>query len=84
MPAAFQDGVKSALFVNRENDYRNVVLTRKSNRGSIHDGQPIADHLRVAQPLVARRIRILARIGGIDAVDLRSLEKRIGADLGSP
>src|SRR5690606_11632614 len=82
MPRAFQYRTEAATFVNRENDYRDVVLPRKGNRGRIHDRQALAKDAVVAEAIVADRIAVLARIGRIDAVDQSPLEKGVRADLG--
>src|SRR5690606_16510350 len=70
--------------MNREYDYWYVVFARKRNRCSVHDGKIFTHHALMAEPLITHGIRILARIGRIDAINLRSLEQGVCADLCCP
>src|SRR5690606_25466470 len=80
-PCPVENILEPTLFMNRKNDYRYVIFARKCNRSSIHDCEVLAHDTLVAQALISYRIRILARIGGINPVDLGSLEQGIGTDL---
>src|SRR5690606_38316384 len=66
----------------RKHHDRYAVLPRQRNGGSIHHLQVARQHVHVGQPIVAFRRRVAARIVGIDAVDLGTLEQRVAAHLG--
>src|SRR5690606_8018988 len=70
--------------MNREYDYWYVVFARKRNCCSVHDGKIFTHHAFMAQPLITHGIGILARIGRIDAIHLRSLEQGVCANFCCP
>src|SRR5690606_5767633 len=80
--AAGQYFGKSALFMDGEDDDRDGVFTRQRDGGDVHDGKALFEHFAVRQTIETGGGRVLLRIGGIDAVDLRALEDRFGAHFG--
>ena len=65
-----------------EHDDRNIVIAAEGDRGGIHDLEVVAQHRVEADLVVALGGRDLLRIGGVDAVDARSLEQGDAAHLG--
>src|SRR5690606_14555077 len=74
---------QAAVFMDGIDYYRNVVLTRKGNSGCIHDRKPAIENFLVRQAIETRGVRIFLRVGGINSVNLRALQKRIRLDFGS-
>ena len=71
-------------FVNVEDDYRQSVVAGKRKGGGVHDREALRDRLLVGHVIVADGVRIAARVGGIDAVDLRALQQRVAFELERP
>ena len=60
---------ETTLFVDREDDDRNVIFARKGNCRDVHDGQALLQDLVMRQAVEARRGRVLLRIGGVNTVN---------------
>ena len=56
----------------------------KRKRRRVHDLEVAPDDLVMGHGVVARRLRILLGVGGIDAVDLRRLHQNVAIELGRP
>src|SRR3977135_1728108 len=65
-----------------EHDDRDAILAGKRNRRGVHDLEVAGQHVHVAERVVALGALVLARVGRIDAIDLRALEHRVDAHLG--
>src|SRR5690606_14622277 len=75
---------EGAGLANGKDDYRNTVVAGKRHRGSIHDFQPLGQHLGMRQAIEAGRLLVLLWVGGIDPVDLRSLEQGVASHFSGP
>src|SRR5579872_1391711 len=64
-----------------EHDDREPVVHAQRQRGVVEHFQTELQHLEIIERIEAHRSRILLRIGVVDAVHLRRLEDRFGADL---
>ena len=67
--------------VNAEHNDRQMVFPRQADRGGIHDLEVVRQDVEVGQLLVAGGALHLARIGGVDAVDLGALQQRVALHL---
>src|SRR5260370_40276340 len=76
-------GRECAGLVAVEHDDRDAILAGKRNRRGVHDLEVARQHLHVAERVVALGGLVHARVGRIDAIDLRALEHRVDAHLSS-
>src|ERR1700712_5664566 len=60
-----------------EHDDGQVVFPREADRSGIHDAKVLRENVVIGQLLIARGIRELAWIGGIDAIHLGALQQRV-------
>src|SRR5690606_37042183 len=70
-----------AGIIEIEDDERQIVVATHYDCRRVHYAQLVGQDLIVREAAVANGIRILHRIGRIDAVDLRRLDQHIRADL---
>ena len=69
-------------FADREHDDRHTVFAGKRERGRIHDLQIAVEGLLMARCVITLRLRVLLRIGAIDAVDIGGLENGVASHFG--
>src|SRR5580658_11369294 len=81
-PFSAQHLLDRTLLPDREYDDRHTVFLGKREGRGIHDLQALIQGLLMAQPIIAFGLRVLFRIGGIDAVDVGGLEDGLAAHLG--
>src|SRR5215469_10622811 len=70
-----------ALAHQVEHDYWQIIVHAQANRRSVHELQLPAQDVRVVELVEHVRVRGVARIGVVDALDLGALEHRLGAYL---
>src|SRR5271157_2045908 len=73
-----------ALFLEVEYQNRQVVLHAHADRGHVHDLELIAHDLLEAQVRIEHRVRVLFRVGRVDAVHASGLEQDLDAELLAP
>ena len=56
-----------ARLADVEDDDRNIVVAAQSDGGGVHHLEVVAEHLAVAQMVVARGAFVGLRVGGVDA-----------------
>src|SRR3981081_2224289 len=69
-PFAAQHGLDRAFRTDREHDDRYTVFAGKRKGGGVHDLQVAVDRFLVGEPLVARRLGVEFRGGGVNAADI--------------
>src|SRR5271157_4918909 len=73
-----------ALFLEVEYQNRQVVLHAHSDRGHVHDLELFAHDLLEAQVRIEHRVRVLFRVGRVDAVHSSGFQQDLDAELLSP
>ena len=77
------DALERAGLEDAEHLDRQLLVAAQRERGRVHHLQVLDDRLVEADLGVARRARVLLRVGGVDAVDLGRLQHDLRADLGA-
>jgi hypothetical protein len=70
-----------AGLVEIDHAQRQTVVAAQHDRGGVHHGQALVEHLVVGQSVVAARGGILHGIGVVDPVHLGRLHEQVGLDL---
>src|ERR1700675_2481276 len=81
-PFSAQHLLDRALLPDREYDDRHMVFLGKREGRGVQDLQALIQGLLMAQAIIALVLRVLLRIGGIDAVDIGRLEDSVAGHLG--
>ena len=81
---AFDELGKVALLIHVEDDDRHVALAAERESCLVHHLEAVLDRLVECEFVLLHSSRVLLRIGCIDSVDSRSLEKSIRTDLERP
>src|SRR6202140_304624 len=81
-PFSAQHLFDRAPLPDRKYDDRHTVFLGKREGRGVHDLQALIQGLLMAQAIIALGLRVLLRIGGIDAVDVGGLEDSLAAHLG--